>query len=450
MSKRHGKHGSKQEWSSGIGFIIACVGSAVGLGNLWKFPYITYENGGGAFVFIYLLAILVVGFPIILGEMIIGRHGHANIFGTFKSLSKDHPFWKGLGIFLISVGALILSFYSVVAGWTLEYFIKSLSGELGGLTVATVGKHFGSFVGNGWKQVFYHTLFMGFTAFIILKGTRRIEQAVKILMPVLFVLIFVIMGISLYNFGAGQSLSFLFDFDFSKLTSHSVLEAVGHAFFTLSLGMGIMIIYGSYLPKKIHVVRAGLWIVFFDTFIALMACMMMYPIIFGTNMEVKESAAMLFTTLTVQFNALPGGGFISAGFYMLVAFAALSSTISLLEPVVSYISEEWRMSRKKATALGAGVIWLLGVGCALSNGASEFFTKLGVMDKLDYFTSNWGLTVGGILISIFAGWILTKQATSSELEYEQSSLSYRGWLFCVRYLSPLFVLIVILYKLNLF
>jgi len=436
------------QWSSSVGFIIACVGSAVGLGNLWKFPYIAYENGGGAFVLVYLIAILFVGFPILLAEMIIGRHGQLNIYGSFKQLSNNNPFWKKLGALCLVTAFMILSFYSVVAGWTLDYFFNSISGNLLHLTSENAPAHFGSFVGNAPKQIIYHTIFMILTAGIVVKGTKGIEKAVKILMPILFFLIIVIMSVSLYRYGGGESFRFLFTFDFSKLTAAGVLEAVGHAFFTLSLGMGVMIVYGSYLPKSVSIVKAGIWIMIFDTLIALMACFMMYPIIFGTNLDLSESASMLFTTLTVQFNALPAGQYISATFYLLVAFAALSSTISLLEPVVSYISEEFKIQRKKATIVGAFLIWILGCGCALSNGGNEFFTEIALFNKMDYLASNWGLTLGGMFISLFAGFVLTKKVRLGELEVNEKSLLYKGWLFSVRFLAPIMIFIIILTKLG--
>lgn len=438
------------EWSSSLGFIIACVGSAVGLGNLWKFPYIAYENGGGAFVLIYLVAILIVGYPILLAEMMIGRHGKLNIFGSFKHLSKNNPFWKKLGLLCLITGFIILSFYSVVAGWTLDYFINSVNGNLSHLTSETAGTYFGNFVGNAPKQIIYHTIFMILTAAIVVKGTSGIEKAVKILMPILFLLIIIIMSASLYRYGGKDTLSFLFSFDLSKLTAAGVLEAVGHAFFTLSLGMGVMIVYGSYLPKSVSIVKAGMWIMIFDTLIAFMACFMMYPIIFGTNLDMSASSSMLFTALTVQFNALPMGQYVSAIFYLLVAFAALSSTISLLEPVVSYISEEMNIKRTKATWVGAFLIWLLGIGCALSNGGNEFFTKIAFFDKMDYFSSNWGLTIGGMLISLFAGFILTKEARLSELGLSEKSILYKLWLVGVRFIAPIMIGVIIFTKLGAF
>ncbi|MCB9091521.1 MAG: sodium-dependent transporter [Halobacteriovoraceae bacterium] len=441
---------NRGQWSSSVGFIIACVGSAVGLGNIWKFPYITYENGGGAFFIIYLIAITLVGFPIIISEMVLGRHAKLNTYGTFKELSNNNWFWKLVGLLCIFSAVTILSFYSVVAGWTLDYFFNSLVGNFQSLTFENAGPRFGEFVGNGEKQVLYHTIFMFLTAFIIYRGTKGIEKAVKILMPVLGILVFLIACISFYTYGASDTISFMFNFDFSKITSHGVLEAVGHAFFTLSLGLGVMIVYGSYLPKGFSLVRAGIWITIMDTLIATFSCFMMYPIIFGTQMEVKESAAILFTTLSVQFNALPMGNVIAALFYLLVAFAALSSTISLLEPLVSFIDETYKINRKIGTIIGAVGVWIMGIASALGNGASEFFTSLALMDKLDYFTSNWSLPVGGMLISLFAGFFVSEKAKRDEFTETENKVFFKAWNFTIRFISPLLVLLVILYKIGVF
>ena len=252
-------------WSSSMGFILACVGSAVGLGNLWKFPFIAYENGGGAFVLAYLACILILGVPLLMAEMILGRHGRLGPYGTFKKITCDSVLGKGVGGLCILIPALILSFYSVVAGWTLEYFYHSFSGGLADLSLETVGPRFGGFVSDPVKQIFYHTIFMGITTGLLIKGTGGIEKAVKFLMPLLAVLVCLVMFLSISNNteGAMEALRFLFAADFSKLTGHGLLEGLGHAFFTLSLGMGAIIIYGSYLPKSVSIVKSSFLICFF-------------------------------------------------------------------------------------------------------------------------------------------------------------------------------------------
>ena len=436
------------QWHSSFGFIIACVGSAVGLGNLWKFPYIAYENGGGAFVLVYLVAILMVGFPILVAEIMIGRHGRQNVYASYKNLSKNKFIWKFVGIFSILTSVAVLSFYLVVAGWSLSYFLNSISGNLINQTKESVDPYFVNFVGNGGKQILFHTLFTLLTVWIVVRGTSGIERAVKILMPMLFFFVLIIMGISLRNFGGVDTFKFLFSFDLSQITANGALQAVGHAFFTLSIGMGIMIVYGSYLPKEVSIIKASLLSVFFDTLIAVMACFMMYPIIFGNDIELSASTSMLFTTLTVQFNALPGGQFISSIFYLLVAFAALSSTISMIEPLVSYIAEEFNIKRKTATFIGAFMVWGLGIFSALSLGANTFLTDFNFFDKIDFLASNWGLTLGGLFVATFAGYVLPKKVRLSELGLQENSLIYWFWLFCVRFFAPLMIVIIMLSELG--
>lgn len=437
----------QKQWGSSVGFIMACVGSAIGLGNIWKFPYITYQNGGGAFVFVYLVAVLLVGLPIVIAEMMIGRHGQHNAYENFKVLSNNSKLWKLAGVLCLFTAALILSYYSVVAGWTFEYLWKSLFGHLSSISPEESNSIFITFISNGWKQVGFHSLFMFLTGLIVVRGTAGIEKAVKVLMSVLFIFVIIVATISIYTHGIGDSYNFMFSFDFSKLTPHAILEAVGHAFFTLSIGMGTMMVYGSYLGKGESLLRSGLWIAFLDTLIALMACFMMYPIIFGTNMELSESSSMLFTALSVQFNSMSGGGIIGGMFYALVAFAALSSTISLLEPVVSFVEENFKVSRLRSTIFSAGLIWIIGIGTALSNGANDLLTSWKLMERFDYLASNWTLPIGGVLVALFCGWVLSKTDKLEELLPGEKRF-YASWNFTIRYVSPILVFIVILNKMG--
>ena len=437
-----------ENWSSNLGFILACIGSAVGLGNLWKFPYITHENGGGAFVLVYLACIVILGIPILIAELVLGRSGKLGIYGSVKKLSCHRSWAFAVSGTCVLCSFFILSFYSVVAGWTVEYFVHSLFGTLSHLSLENVGSRFGAFVSNPLKQIGYHTFFMAITTLLLVRGTKSIEATVKCLMPLLGVLICVIMSLSIYRYGAGESLHFLFRADFSQLTLHGILEALGHAFFTLSVGMGAMVIYGSYLPSSVSLTKSALMIGFFDTLIALMACMMMYPVIFGTNMQLSESASMLFTSLTVQFHTLPGGQFVSALFYLLVAVAALSSTISLLEIVVSFTAEEYNFKRRDAAWIAGGLIWFVGIFNALSNGGSTFLTQLGIMDKLDYITSNWGLPIGGALISMITGWFMSKESLTHQLRLPRHNVCFRAWHGCIKYICPLLIIIIILFKMG--
>ncbi|MDD0851599.1 sodium-dependent transporter [Halobacteriovorax sp. GB3] len=432
----------KKTWSSSLLFIMACVGSAVGLGNLWKFPYIAYENGGGAFVLVYLLCIVVMGLPILLAELIIGREARSNAFEAVSKLSGGKHFWKLLSFLCLFSPFILLSFYSVIAGWSLDYFYNAITGNLTHLTFETTGPHFGAFVSNPTKQISYHTIIMLLTAGVIMKGVKGIEKAIEVLMPFFGIIILTLSVITLSKYGAGKTLNFLFEFDFSKLTTKGILEALGHAFFTLSIGLGAMIIYGAYFPKEHSIIRAGIWITVLDTLVAFCACIMIYPIIFGTGMEVKESASILFTTLSVELHHLPGGQYVCALFYLLVAFAALSSTLSLLELVTSYVEDRFKLSRLKGTMLSTFIIWLFGICSALSNGGNEFFTSLKVMDRLDYILSNWSLPIGAFLISLFCGWVLSEEIKSRELGLKRDDPRYIIFNFLIRYAAPALMMVI--------
>ena len=444
-----------------MGFILAAAGSAIGLGNLWKFPYITHEYGGGSFVIVYLIAIFVIGLPIMMAELILGKSTQKDPVGAFRDLTPTNSKipWFLAGLMGILAGFVILSFYSVVAGWTLAYAFKSMTGAFHGLDAAASGKLFGAFLGSAKEQLFYHALFSALTMVVVVGGvTKGIERTTRILMPVLFLMLAGLMFYSLSIGAAQKAIHYLFRFDFHKLTASALLEAVGHAFFTLSLGMGAILTYGSYLDPKESIIKPAIAITFLDTLIALMACLMIYPIVLGGfGFDYKGSVGILFSSLPVVFMKLPGGTIIATVFFLLVAFAALSSTISLLEVVVSYGVDERGWSRRKATLLLGGAIFLFGIPSALSNGASAWFSSLkiipkdgkwlGWFDAMDYLASNWMLPLGGLAIAIFAGWVIPAQKRKEQFDGEWHG-HYPIFLFFLRYIAPLAVLVVLLNKIG--
>ncbi|MFH1843500.1 MAG: sodium-dependent transporter [bacterium] len=444
------------QWSGRLGFILAATGSAIGLGNLWKFPYITYENKGGAFVLIYIVAVLLVGLPIMIAEIMLGKRTQKSPVGAFKEMAQGKPgarWWPGVGFLGVIAGFVILSYYSVVAGWTLHYIFLALKGELTQLAQdrAVLSDYFNqNFLGNGWQQSGYHVLFMILTTSAVFFGVKGgIERAAKFLMPLLFLILIVLVGYATTTPGFGEAMRFIFRPNFGDLTTASILEALGHAFFTLSLGMGAMLTYGSYMGKDISIPRAALQISALDTLIAIMACIIMYSIIFSDPFEVKGSSTILFTTLPTVFVDLDGGGFINGLFYLLVAFAALTSTISLLEVVSSYAIDELGWSRRRATVTMGTVITLFGVLNALSHGGNAALTGFnpfckekapGLFGVLDYLASNWFLPVGGLLIALFVGWILGRRETQPVLEHGHGAMaSYGIWRFLIRFAAPLAV-----------
>jgi neurotransmitter:Na+ symporter, NSS family len=445
----------RSQWKSRFGFILAAAGSAVGLGNLWKFPYITFENHGGAFVLVYLAAIAVVGVPIMVAEVVLGRRAQRNAVGTFRLLGAGKPggkAWTGVGILGVIAGFVILSYYSVVAGWTLRYLLLAVSGQLGALAhhPAALQDFFGEFLGSAWQQIVCHLLFMGATVGVVVMGVSRgIERAAKVLMPLLFIILGVLVIYVIWTPGFGRAMAFLFRPNFSELSAGGVLEALGHSFFTLSLGMGAMLTYGSYMGKRESIPRAAATICALDTVIAIGACVIMFSIIFSFDFEVTKSSAILFTTLPVVFFKLPGGALISGLFYLLVAFAALSSTISLLEVVASYAIDELGWRRRRATLTMGAATGAFGVLSALSFGGVGSLTDInlvgrtstaGVFGTLDYLASNWFLPVGGLLIALFTGWVLSKRDSREELESGHGHmLSFGLWRFLLRFVAPLVV-----------
>ncbi len=443
------------QWSGRLGFILAAAGSAVGLGNLWKFPYITYENQGGAFVLVYIAAVAVVGLPIMMAEIILGRRGGLNPVGTFANLAEGRfggRWWQAVGFMGVAAGFVILSYYSVVAGWTLRYIVMAVGGQLGELAARphALDDFFGQYAANGGAQVAGHALFMAATMAAVVFGVKRgIERVATVLMPLLFV---ILIGLAVYaatTDGFGRAMGFLFNPDFSTLTSRSLLEALGQAFFSLSLGMGAILTYGSYMRKDDSIPLSALQISALDTLVGLLACVIMFSIIFTFDMEVSASAGILFTTLPAVFYQLPGGGLIAAGFYLLVAFAALTSTISLLEVVSSYAIDELRWSRRQATLTMGGGIFVFGVLNALSLGGNAALSNLnvfgegkdGMFNTLDFLAANWLLPVGGLLIAVFAGWVMSSADTWDEVRqgHAGGARLYAGWRFLIRFVAPVAV-----------
>ncbi len=399
---------------------------------------------------------ILIGVPIMMAELLIGRRTQLSPVGAFRVMAKDKPgggLWRGVGFLGVLAGFTILSYYSVVAGWTIHYTWLALSGHLSELASdpTALGNYFGGeFLANGGQQVFYHVLFMGLTVGSVFFGVKRgIERVTKILMPLLFLILLVLLVYSSTTSGFGEALRFLFRPDFSTLTKGAILEALGHAFFTLSLGMGAMLTYGSYIGRDISLPKAAMQISALDTLIALMACVIMFSIINTSHIEVNKSATILFTTIPTVLVKLPGAGLLNALFYLLIGFAALTSTISLLEVVSSYAIDELGWTRPRATLTMGLVITVFGVLNALSLGGNATLSSVnligrestaGIFGTMDYLASNWFLPVGGFLIALFTGWLLSPKLTRSELEDGHGPLKgFGGWLFLIRFAAPLAV-----------
>ena len=444
-AKRRSLHG---HWSSRMAFILAVTGSAVGLGNIWKFPYVAGENGGGAFVLVYLLCVFLVGMPVMMSEILIGRRGRRNPVATMALLGQEEassPNWKWLGVMGVVAGILILSYYSVVAGWTVAYVFKSAAGVFAGATANEVSAQFEGFVGD-WRLVgLAHTVFMGLTVFVVARGVERgLEQAVRFMVPALLVLMFILLGYSISSGYFGEGMAFMFTPDFNKLTWDSVLAAMGQAFFTLSIGMGAIMAYGAYLPEETSITGSSGAVVIADTSIAILAGLVIFPLVFANGLDPADGPGLVFDTLPLAFGKMAGGVFFSTIFFVLLSFAAWTSAIGLMEPAVAWLVEQQYRTRVQAAVLVGGLIWLVGLGSVLSfNVLSDFiFYKGTIFDNVDHLTSNIMLPLGGMFIAIFAGWTMCRNSTSDELG--SSGTLYKVWRLLARFVAPIGILFVFL------
>jgi len=443
------------EFNSRLGFILAAAGSAVGLGNIWKFPFEVGNGGGAAFVLMYLMFCFLLCFPVMVSEIAIGRKTRRNAVGAFKALNK--PRWAFIGKLGILSGFLILSFYNVVAGWAFGYFIEMLAGNF------DIGNHFGEFVSNWLKVGLYGAVFMATTAYIVSHGIQNgIERAAKLLMPSLIIIMVVLLIYSLTLDGAIDGLQFYLIPDFSKINGQVVYSALGQAFFSLSLGMGALITYGSYLNKKQNIVQSAVMITFMDVGIAFLAGLMLFPFVFSQGVAPTGGAGLIFITLPGVFEQLgPNVGMIFGSlFFMLLSFAALTSTVSLLEVPVAYVVDEHKVPRKRAVWLTAVLIFLIGIPSLLSNGASSILTNFidiiglaregatdhSFMTFVGWVANDTFLPLGGMMISIFVSYIWKKENLSEELSHGNSNYigsNVEKFInFSVSYLAPVVLSII--------
>ncbi|MCX7084119.1 MAG: sodium-dependent transporter [Methylococcales bacterium] len=437
-------------WSSRFAYILAATGSAVGLGNIWKFPYITGENGGGAFVLVYLACVLLIGIPIMMAETMLGRRSQRNPIEAMELLTKESNAdsnWHYLGWMGVIAGLLILSYYSVIAGWSTAYVLKAFTGSFIDADASAIKTIFDNFISSPIQLLFWHSLFMLATLAIVVRGVNNgLEKAVQYLMPALFVLMFLLVGYAMTTGSYFQGLHFLFSPDFSKLTANSVLTAMGHAFFTLSLGMGAIMVYGSYLSKDISISKTVFIIAGADTLVALLAGIAIFPIVFANNLHPNSGPGLIFETLPIAFGAMTGGWLMGILFFVMLTVAALTSSISLIEPTVAWLVENKGFTREKACLWSGGVTWILGIGTIFSfNVWSDFkIFERNIFQLLDYLTANLMLPIGGFCIAIFAGWIMLAQHSEAELNMP-STESYKIWKILISYVAPASVFFVFLH-----
>jgi NSS family neurotransmitter:Na+ symporter len=441
-------------FSSRLGFIFAAIGAAVGLGNIWKFPYMLGVNGGAAFVLVYLVAIILIAMPIMLAEMILGRRGRMSAVNSLRSIALEigsSPRWCWLGWLGMFALFLVLSFFSVVAGWAMAYVFKMLSGSFNGMSPDEIGATFGQFLDSPGTLIAWHAAFMICTVFIVARGIKGgIERAVTIMMPTLFVML---IGLVIYGMFAGeflQAVDYLFTPDFSKLTPQVTLAAVGQAFFSVNVGIGGVLTYAAYLPDDVDLVSSSLIVVLGDTLVALLAGLMIFPIVFAYNLDPAQGPGLIFVTLSTAFANMPAGSLIGAVFFTLIFLAALTSSLSMLETSVSRLEEIKGSSRPKmAMALGSA-IFLFGFLTVFSFnyladvhplGFMKMFENKTVFDLIDFLTLNIIMPLGGLTYAIFVGWWLTKEMKMETLGL-QDALLFKSWHFLIRYVVPIAVVVI--------
>lgn len=450
--KKEAHPAERENFTSKFGVIAAVAGSAIGLGNIWRFPYVTGENGGAAFILVYILIVLIIGIPVMTSEFIIGRAARKNPYGAFRQLAPGKP-WYLIGIMGVAAAFMILAFYTTVAGWTLEYFYQTLSGNLLGKSDTELTSMFDNFQKSSFRPVLWFIIFMGMTALIIIAGVQKgIEKYTKFLMPLLFVIL-ILLGIRSVTLpGAGEGLTFLFRPDFSKITPKIILEALGQAFFSLSIGMGTLITYGSYIPKNQNLSSSALYITLADTSVAILAGIAIFPAVFALGGSPASGTGLVFIVLPGIFGQMPFGVLFALMFFILLAVAALTSTISVLEVIVAYMVEELGMTRKKATIASTLAVSVLGIITVLSMGSLSGITvgDKNIFGILEYLTSNIMLPAGGLFIVLFIGWFFSRSRTRAELTNEGtlSSGYVPVFMFIVKFVAPVAIAIIFMYFLG--
>lgn len=408
-------------FGSKIGAVLASAGSAVGLGNIWRFPTECGSNGGAAFILIYLVCVFVLAMPVMVSEFVIGRASRSNTVGSYRVLAPGKP-WVVSGFMGVLAGFLVLSYYSVVAGWTLDYTVESLCGGLmGGGDFAAI---FADFVSSPWRPVVFMGLFLGLTHVVVSTGVEKgIERYSKVMMPLLMVIVMVLIGFSLSMPNAAEGVSFMFRPDFSKVTKDVVMSAMGQAFFTLSVGIGTLATYASYFSRETRLVSSAASVCVIDTLVAISAGLIIFPAVFSVGVDADSGPGLVFITLPYVFDKalgdMPVVEYVFSGlFYVLLLIAALTSSISMHEISTAYIHETFRLSRRRAALIVTGVCFVMGVACSLSFGLWSELRVLGMtfFDLFDFLTAKFLMPLGGLLICTFVGWDMNKRVVREQLD----------------------------------
>jgi NSS family neurotransmitter:Na+ symporter len=444
-----------ENWSSRFAFLMAAVGAAVGLGNIWKFPYITGQNGGGAFVIIYLLAVLVVALPILIAEIALGRWGRQsppNAMGVVAQEQGRSKAWRLVGWSGMLAAYLIATYYSVISGWTMVYIFKNGGGDFSGQDAAAIAAQFDALLASPGKLMLWHGLFMVIVTVIVARGIQAgIERAVKVLMPALFALLLAMVGYGIVEGDMESALHFMFDVDFSAIDGRVILVAIGQAFFSIGVAMGLMMAYGAYLPREISITRSAVIIAVMDTMVAIIAGLAIFPIVFANGTDPGEGPGLIFVTLPIAFGSVTGGLVFGTMFFVLLLFAALTSVIGTIEPVIAWSQEKFGIRRAVAAVASCGVVFVLGLGTVLSFNVwkdwrplagFEKYADFGYFEILDYLTANLMMPVTGLLLALFVGWRVRPEAIEAQLGIENRTL-FRAWFWLLRWVVPLSIALIL-------
>lgn len=442
-----------EKWSSRRAFLLAAIGSAIGLGNVWRFPYITGVNGGGAFVLIYCACILVIAMPLLMAEIAIGRRGGESPIRTMEKLSaaeKCSKFWHSLGWQAVIAPTVGLMYYSVVAGWTLDYAFANISGSFAGVDADASSEKFSSLMANPIRLMFWHGLFIALTVAIVARGIRKgLEKAISYLMPCLFIILLLLLGYTAFTADFSGAARFMFKPDFSKVTADVVLMAIGQAFFSVNVAVGALITYGAYMPKHISIPRVAGIIALADTGVALMMGLIIFPLVMSYGLTPGEGPGLVFVTLPIAFGQMPAGILFGSLFFILMSVAALTSTLGMLEPSVSWLEEKRRFTRPQiAIAIGI-IVWLCGLPSLLSFNVLSGFTPLDqfalfegktIFDLMDFFVANIIIPMGGLLLALFAGWAMTRESLMDELGWSENPALFALLRFLIKFVAPVAII----------
>ena len=450
-----GSSGSSEQWSSMSGFLLAAVRFAVGMGNIWRFPYVLGENGGSAFLIIYLAFALGIGLPLLITEITIGRRGRSSATGSYQAVAAvcgRSKAWRHVGTLGIFCAFVILTYYTVISGWTLDYFVKAASGALDGVDAESSAAMFSGLLGNPGRLIFWNTAVHLLIIFIIRRGVQAgIESAVKILMPALFISLLVMV---IYGAVAGDmtsAMKFLLEPDFSKVTFSTAMMAIGQAFFSIGIGMGSLVVFGAYMPKDFSIARSATAVILLDTGVAVVAGLAIFPLVFQYGLDAGSGAGLIFQTLPLAFGQMPGGQIFGSIFFVLLISAALSSCIGLAEGCVNWVDEHWGINRKKGILYVVGAAWLLGIFSIMSLGDWSTYYPLdfipsydgkNIFNALDHMAANNLLLLGGALSAIFFGWLVPKALKLEEMDVADGPL-FALWRFLIRFVIPPVLVIVL-------